>query len=204
MKTLLKKAFRKMYFSAFPHGVPSASKPAHNCVLGECSKIYEQAKIQNASSRAENIAIGRNTHIAGNLTVWANAGKIEVGDDCFVGENTRVYSAKHVKIGNRVLIAHGCNIFDSNIHSLNPEERHQEYLQNITNGLIKLYSMKEADVVIEDDVWIGGSVIILKGVTIGKGAIVGAGSVITTNIPQYAVAVGNPARIVREHADGKS
>ncbi|WP_412486420.1 acyltransferase [Shewanella chilikensis] len=53
------------------------------------------------------------------------------------------------------------------------------------------------DIVIGDDVWIAANVIILKGVTIGKGAVIGAGAVVTKDIPEYAIAVGNPARVVK-------
>lgn len=53
------------------------------------------------------------------------------------------------------------------------------------------------DVVIEEGVWIGESVIVLPGVTIGRGAVIGAGSVVPKDIPPYAVAVGNPARVVK-------
>ncbi|MBI5024580.1 MAG: CatB-related O-acetyltransferase [Candidatus Omnitrophica bacterium] len=52
-------------------------------------------------------------------------------------------------------------------------------------------------VVIGHDVWIGQNVIILSGVTIGIGAVIGAGSVVTKNIPPYAIAVGNPAQVIR-------
>jgi len=186
-----------MYFFAFPENTPICSQPVYNCILGKGSDIYKQASIHNQSKCNSNITIGDNTHIAGNLTVWANAGKIVIGDGCFVGENSRIYSAKHVSIGNRVLIAHDCNVFDSNIHSLDATERHQEYIQNTTKGLVKLFSMKEQEVVIKDDVWLGGGVVVLKGVTIGMGAIVGAGSVVTKDVPDYAVAVGNPARVIR-------
>jgi phosphonate metabolism protein (transferase hexapeptide repeat family) len=48
------------------------------------------------------------------------------------------------------------------------------------------------------DVWIGHAAIVLPGRTIGNGAVVGAGSVVTKDIPAYAVAVGNPARVVRK------
>lgn len=51
--------------------------------------------------------------------------------------------------------------------------------------------------VIKDDVWIGHRVIIMAGVTIGEGAIVGAGSVVTKDIPAGAIAVGNPAKILK-------
>ena len=58
--------------------------------------------------------------------------------------------------------------------------------------------MKEVSPVsIEDDVWIGGRVIVLHGVTIGRGSIIGAGSVVSKSIPEYSVAVGAPARVVR-------
>jgi len=198
MNRIIRKALRKIYFFAFPERIASGSTPEFNCILGENSKIYAQANINNPSAIKANITIGKHTHIAGNLTVWANAGKIEIGDSSFIGEGSRVFSARHIKIGDRVQIAHGCNIFDNNIHSLDSVERQQEYVQNITGGLVKLFSLKEKEVIIEDDAWLGASVIVLKGVTIGKGAIVGAGSVVTKDIPDHTIAVGNPARVIRK------
>jgi maltose O-acetyltransferase len=58
-------------------------------------------------------------------------------------------------------------------------------------------SLKEKGVVIGNDVWIGSRAIILPGVRIGTGVIVGAGAVVTKDVPDYAIAVGNPARVVR-------
>lgn len=55
----------------------------------------------------------------------------------------------------------------------------------------------KGDVIIGSDVWIGAGAVILSGVTIGDGAIIGASSVVAKNIPPYAVAVGNPARVVK-------
>lgn len=52
------------------------------------------------------------------------------------------------------------------------------------------------DIVIGDDAWIGTGSAILDGVTIGIGAVIGAGSVVTHDVPDYAIAVGNPARVV--------
>ncbi|WP_404461712.1 CatB-related O-acetyltransferase [Providencia rettgeri] len=52
--------------------------------------------------------------------------------------------------------------------------------------------------IISHDVWIGANVSILSGLTIGTGAVIGAGAIVTKNIPPYAIAVGNPARIIRK------
>ncbi|MEY8781479.1 DapH/DapD/GlmU-related protein [Allomuricauda sp. XS_ASV26] len=56
-------------------------------------------------------------------------------------------------------------------------------------------------IVIGEDVWIGAGAIILKGVKIGNGAVVGAGSVVTKDVPEYAIVVGNPARIIKRRTD---
>ncbi len=53
------------------------------------------------------------------------------------------------------------------------------------------------DVIVEEDVWIGMNVTLLPGVNIGRGAIIGASSVVTKSIPPYAVAVGNPAKVIK-------
>jgi acetyltransferase-like isoleucine patch superfamily enzyme len=53
-------------------------------------------------------------------------------------------------------------------------------------------------VVVEDDVWIGHGAIILSGLTIGKGSVVAAGSVVNKDIPPYSIAVGVPARIIKQ------
>lgn len=52
-------------------------------------------------------------------------------------------------------------------------------------------------VTIGDDCWIGGNTTIMPGVTIGKGCTIGAGSVVTRDIPDFSVAIGSPARVVK-------
>ena len=56
-----------------------------------------------------------------------------------------------------------------------------------------------AEIVVEDETWIGANVVVLAGVKIGKHAIIAAGSVVTKNIPAYSVAVGNPARVLKKY-----
>lgn len=59
----------------------------------------------------------------------------------------------------------------------------------------------DGTVTIANDVWIGSNTIILKGVTISEGAVIGAGSVVTKDIPEYAIAVGNPCKVIKYRFD---
>ena len=62
---------------------------------------------------------------------------------------------------------------------------------------IKEQGYREADIIIEDDVWIGANSVITSGVHIGKGAVIGAGSVVTQDIPAFVIAVGTPAHVIK-------
>lgn len=72
---------------------------------------------------------------------------------------------------------------------------HRQYIGHFLSGDNDDNEYK--DIVVEEDVWIGMNVTLLPGVTIGRGAIIGAASVVTKSIPPYAVAVGNPAKVVK-------
>jgi acetyltransferase-like isoleucine patch superfamily enzyme len=146
---------------------------------------------------ARSIKVGANTHIKGELFTYAHGGRITMGSYCYVGENSKLWSAVDLSIGDRVLIGHNTSIFDSDTHPLNPAERHREYVAIITKGHPPEINLREEPVIIEDDVWIGCNVVVLKGVTIGRGAVVGAGSVVTKNVPPHVIVAGNPARVVR-------
>jgi acetyltransferase-like isoleucine patch superfamily enzyme len=53
-------------------------------------------------------------------------------------------------------------------------------------------------IVIEDDTWIGANVVVTAGVTIGKHCVIAAGAVVTNSIPPFSIAVGNPARVIKQ------
>ena len=59
----------------------------------------------------------------------------------------------------------------------------------------------KGDIIVEDDAWLGFGVIVLSGVRIGEGAVVGAGSVVNQPIPDGAIAVGTPARVIKMRSD---
>lgn len=75
----------------------------------------------------------------------------------------------------------------------------QDWAQRYLIGsAVPVVGRKRGDVVIGNAVWMGDSVIVLPDVTIGDGAVIGAGSVVTKSIPDFCVAVGNPARVIKQ------
>lgn len=167
-------------------------------MLSKGTVIYPSAILDNIQGDKALIKVGANSHVLGQLLIFAHGGEIEIGDDCYIGEHARVWSAKKIHIGNRVLISHNVNIFDSLTHPISATERHQQFLTIVTKGHPKKIDLSEDSVFIHDDVWIGAMSMVLKGVTIGEGAIVGAGSVVTKDVPPWTIVAGNPAQIIRE------
>ncbi|HCO01211.1 MAG: acetyltransferase [Alteromonadaceae bacterium] len=160
--------------------------------------LYPSAKIINIPGKSELISISSNSHILGELLVFAHGGKIVVGKDCYVGEGSKIWSAGHITIGNRVLISHNVNIFDSHTHPIRASERHEQFMNIASVGHPSSIDLNESPILIADDVWIGAMATILKGVTVGEGAIVGAAAVVTKDVPPWTIVAGNPAKIIRE------
>lgn len=143
------------------------------------------------------IKVGAKTILNGELATFKHGGEIIIGDCCYVGPGTRIWSAKKINIGNRVLIAHNVNIFDQNSHPLDSRERHLDQMHIMEKGFQEKIDLNEKEIVIKDDAWIGFNSTILKGVTIGRGAIIGACSLITEDVEDFAVVVGNPSRVIK-------
>lgn len=138
------------------------------------------------SSSNRSTACSLNFHV--RLRVFGKGSKIEIGDNCQLSGTSITSRSKPIILGKQVLIAPNCIIVDSDFHAHLPVEK-----RAIDPGY-----EKDAPVIIKDYAWIGMNSIILKGVTIGKGALIGAGSVVTKDVPDYHLACGNPAKIIRK------
>lgn len=157
------------------------------CQLGEGATLAPEAVIDNIRGRPEFITIGRNSCCRGRLLTYGHGGRITIGDWCYVGVRTEIWSMESIQIGNRVLIAHGVNIHDGTAHSLDPAERHAHFRNIIEKGhptdAAQLPGVLSSPIIIEDDVWISFGVTILRGVRIGAGSVVAAGSLVTDDVP---------------------
>jgi maltose O-acetyltransferase len=156
-------------------------------ISNQTVQISKESSIQNLQNNPKKIVLGDYSYIRGELLIFSYGGFIEIGEYCYIGENTRIWSSNSIKIGNRVLISHNVNIHDSNSHPISYELRHKHFKEIITKGHpLTNPGILDSPIEIGDDVWIGFNVSILKGVKIGNGSIISANSIITENIPEFS------------------
>lgn len=136
---------------------------SRNFTSARTSVLYRTSSIVNNRPDSSAITIGENSHIKGELLTFGHGGRISIGEYCYVGEQSHIWSAKEICIGNRVLIAHNVNIFDNTTHPLGADERHHQFRSIIAGRHPDILDLSEAPVIIEDDAWIGCMAIILKG-----------------------------------------
>lgn len=167
------------------------------CDKGANARLGSAARIINMGGNSSLIRIGESSIVDGHLLTFAHGGAITVGTWCYVGEGSRIWSAKQISIGDRVMISHNVNIFDSLTHPVDQTLRHRHFRAIATTGHPGQIDLGERPVCIEDDAWIAAGATVLRGVTVGKGAIVGAGAVVTRDVPPFSIVAGNPARVIR-------
>lgn len=111
--------------------------------------------------------------------------RLSIGDGTYIGRFCHFYSTSKIEIGKKVLIADRVYIAD-NLHEFSDIR-----IPVIDQGVKQL-----AEVTIGDGSWLGENVCVI-GASVGKQSVVGANSVVTKDIPDYCVAVGSPAKIIK-------
>lgn len=129
-----------------------------------------------------------------NMIVVHKNGKIVLESGCEIGMFSRVTAKNLVQIGKNVIT--GPNVF---IADYNHEYRNIDIAIKSQGSNYKQKSNEINKVIIKEDCWIGTNVVIVGNVTIGRHCVIGANSVVNSNIPDYCVAVGNPAKVVKKY-----
>lgn len=141
--------------------------------------------------------IGDNVRLGADLRLSCyfapgHTASIVIKDGAYMGSNISILTADSVVIEENVLMASYINILGEN-HSMNPESEVKYGKQEL----------QTAPILIKKDCWIGQNVTIIGGkdklLTIGEKSIIGAGSVVISDIPDYCMAVGNPAKVIKKY-----
>lgn len=130
------------------------------------------------------VSIGDYTYGMPQVITWDDSTKLKIGKFCSLASNIYILAGGEHRSDWVSTYPFNCLIEDF--------------------SFIKGHPATKGDIIIGNDVWIGDSTKILSGVTIGDGAIIGTGSVVAKDIPPYAIAAGNPARIIRYRFDDET
>lgn len=168
---------------------------------GEGHLISEKARVYHyCQSSKDDIVLDEHCDLYGNIMSF-NHGKVYLGKWAKIGYGTTINCVNSIEIGDETAIADNVTIVDHNFHPINPEDR--RYMRHTPHGSLERMPMYSANAPIKigRNVWIGTNVRICKGVTIGDNSVIGACSIVTKSIPANCVAVGNPAKVVKENID---
>ena len=132
-----------------------------------------------------------------STAVLSDKKNINIGENCWIGHHSIIDGSNGVKIGEGVQIAGLSGIYSHSSHIAIRlcGKSYIEFNEENRSGYIR------ASVEIGDFSFVGVSAIILPGVKIGKGCVIGAGAVVTHDVPDYSVAVGNPAIVIGSTLD---
>jgi acetyltransferase-like isoleucine patch superfamily enzyme len=131
------------------------------------------------------LILGRWLHLGAGTAIRCHEGTLRIGDKCTFARRDSINCYLDVELGDSVLIADDVYISDFD-HCFSDRDRP-----------IKDQGIVKSRVRVGKDVWLGTKVTVMRGVTIGHGAVVGANAVVTHDVPDYGVAVGAPARVIR-------
>jgi acetyltransferase-like isoleucine patch superfamily enzyme len=132
--------------------------------------------------------LGARSTIEDFATINNGVGDVSIGNHTIIGLANVIIGP--VRIGNDVMLAQ--NIVVSGLNHGYEDVNLSPSAQQV--------SCKQ--ITISDDVWIGANCVITAGVTLGKHSIIGAGSVVTKDVPDFCVAVGNPAKVIKRYNSG--
>lgn len=156
----------------------------HGIFVGDRVIIY-QADGTGSLTLGDHVAIHQDTIIE-----MGQESKLSIGSNTHIQPRCQLSAYKgSIKIGNNVQIAPFCAFYPYN-HGLQPGI-----------PMIKQPLESQSGIVIEDNVWLGCGVIVLDGAWIRQGAVIGAGAVVTSTIPEGAIAAGIPARVIKMRCD---
>lgn len=154
-------------------------------VLGEGAVLEKRARLY-ANGKNSRVEIGDYTTILPFALLKANGGTIKLGKRCTVNDYVVLNGLGGINIGDDVHIASHVAIVASE-HRI--EKLGTPYFSK---------DMQGQGIKIENSVWIGANAVILDGVTIGAMSVIGAGAVVTKDIPPHSLAVGVPARVIKQ------
>lgn len=165
----------------------------HKIHLGRGVVLDDYCVLDARGAGERGIVIGDHVIIGRNATLLAKNGDIEIGARSNIGSASAIVSRGGIRIGEAALFGGECHISGGVFHT---EDLHEPVMDQ------GIYT--RGPIVIGDGVWLGMKVGVLDAIRIGDGCVIGAGAVVTRDVPDYAVAAGVPARVLKSRTEETS
>ncbi|MDZ8236893.1 MAG: acyltransferase [Nostoc sp. ChiQUE01a] len=158
-----------------------------SCIeIGSGVYIFKGVRLDASGHKNNKIHLANKVAIERNVDIGCLSDTcIHIDEDTFIGPNACIEGPGDIKIGKHCMIAAHSGIYANNHNFADPMQP------------MKYQGVTRKGIVIEDDCWLGHGVTVLDGVTIGQGSVIGAGAVVNKDIPPFSVAVGIPARVIK-------
>ena len=160
--------------------------------LGTGARLQSPSGIEGIRniSIEEDVVIGFNTFLSARPITDSDVARLEIGAGSRIGKYNHIYATGNIRIGRKVLTASNVYIGDS-IHQYSDVG-----MPVLDQPLGSLNAVE-----IGEGVWLGHNVVV-AGASVGKGSVIGANSVVVKDIPEYSVAVGSPAVVIKRYDHG--
>ena len=138
--------------------------------------------------REDRLQIGANTLLEPGVWITApGPARVRIGAGTFLNMGVMVAALELVEIGDHCMFANGCFVTDAD-HRFDDPDRPVPGRGFASKGPTR----------VGDNVWCGANVVITSGVTVGERCVIGANSVVNQDVPPYSIAVGAPARVIKQ------
>ena len=150
---------KKLNIAGIVNDIQNRQSIAHinTLITNNGATFYEGAAVINFQNNTTKITVNQGTHIRGELHIFKYGGEITIGEHCYVGDHSRIWSGDQITIGNFVQISHNVNIIDTSAHEFDAYERAERYVDLMKSGpWTDKGNVTTAPIVIEDYAWIAG------------------------------------------------
>ena len=167
-------------------GVNVVVRHPHKIRIGDNVVIDDACCLDAKGTDNAGITIGDGVFIGRNTILSCKNGDIVLDDNANIGFNCEVFSAGRVRIGKNVLVAAYTYLVGG------------DHLFDRTDIPVLQQGRAAHGIDVDDNVWLGAHVVVTDGSTVGRDSIIGAGAVVVGELPEFSIAVGIPAKVVRD------
>lgn len=158
----------------------------HKIHIGDNVVVDDNCCLDAKGTTNRGITLANGVFLGRNTILSCKNGDIELDEDANIGFNVEVFSAARVRIGRRVLVAAYTYLVGG------------DHLFDRVDVPVLAQGRTARGIEVDDNVWLGAHVVVTDGARIGRDAIVGAGAVVIGEVPEFHIAAGVPAKVIRD------